>query len=58
MVVAYFFTRPMVVLLSRTKRFSGGKVLGVLTGERVGGASISVPPARPTADPTPAGGVV
>ncbi len=34
MVVAYFFTRPAVALVSRSKRFSPGKaVLGVQSGE-------------------------
>jgi preprotein translocase subunit SecD len=33
MVVAYWFTRPLVILLSRTKRFASLKVLGVMTGE-------------------------
>jgi preprotein translocase subunit SecD len=35
MVVAYFFTRPAVVLLSRTDFLAGSKVLGVTTGEGV-----------------------
>lgn len=43
LIVAYFFTRPLVAILSRTKRFSGSKVLGVVTGEgkatAVGGVS-------------------
>ncbi|MBK9178415.1 MAG: protein translocase subunit SecD [Acidimicrobiales bacterium] len=33
MIVAYFYTRPMVILLSRTKRFSGTHVMGVTSGE-------------------------
>jgi preprotein translocase subunit SecD len=41
MVVAWFFTRPAVILLSRTKRFAGSSVLGVRLGEAAsqGGAS-------------------
>ena len=34
MIVAYFFTRPAVILIGRSKRFgSRSKVLGVTTGE-------------------------
>lgn len=33
LIVAYFFTRPLVAILARTKRFSGTSVLGVVTGE-------------------------
>ncbi len=39
MIVAYFYTRPMVILLSRTKRFSGTHVMGVTSGEAVTSAS-------------------
>jgi len=40
-VVAWFFTRPAVILLARTKRFAGSSVLGVRLGEAAsqGGAS-------------------
>ena len=36
-VVAYFFTRPAVLLLSRTARFQNHRVLGVETGEALAG---------------------
>lgn len=37
MVIAYFFTRPAVLLLSRSSRFQGSRVLGVQTGEALAG---------------------
>ncbi len=37
MIVAYFFTRPAVLLLSRSKRYQGDSVLGVRTGEAFAG---------------------
>jgi preprotein translocase subunit SecD len=40
MVVSYFFTRPAVLLLSRSKRYQTNHLLGVTTGEAlVGGAA-------------------
>ena len=39
MVVAYFFTRPAVLLLSRSKRYQGNQVLGVTTGEAFAGGA-------------------
>ena len=33
LVVSWFFTRPAVILLSRSERFAGSKVLGVEQGE-------------------------
>ena len=33
LVVSWFFTRPAVILLSRSDRFAGAKVLGVERGE-------------------------
>jgi preprotein translocase subunit SecD len=38
MIIAYWFTRPLVILLSRTKRFAAIKVLGVTTGEAAAAA--------------------
>ncbi len=37
MVVSFFFTRPAVILLSRSKAFAGPDVLGVHRGEAMAG---------------------
>ncbi|MEZ5258844.1 MAG: protein translocase subunit SecD [Ilumatobacteraceae bacterium] len=39
MVVAYFYTRPAILLLARTKGFAGNKILGVEMGEALAGGT-------------------
>ena len=39
LVVSYLFTRPAVLLLSRSRRFRDNRLLGVATAELAGGAS-------------------
>ena len=39
MVIAYFFTRPAILLLSRSKFFGGKRVLGIEQGEALAGGA-------------------
>ena len=39
LVVSYFFTRPAVLLLARSKRYRNNRLLGVGTVETTGGVA-------------------
>jgi preprotein translocase subunit SecD len=56
LITAYFFTRPMVVLLGRNRLFTEARFFGVARGLAARPSTALTPRGSPTPAGTPAGG--